>query len=235
MNTLRVLTKPSDDGNFIVYWTNSTECMRGAVQVFVPEDKEDRAIVAELTALQHLLEVEEAIGNNICGNQHTKLVVSMGAIRKLSRKDSAKQVLAEYALFLTTRFKDSPLKVEKDEGWIDFAASPSIQISAASPIEESIHINSIGSVMLTSHVVERYAERAGIQSMGEAWRKLCKVACEEKVVEIEKNNPRTRMKYALKGKEEGRYYLHPTKLLMMVVANDKKGRPSLVTAYPVPA
>lgn len=260
MNLLKVLTKPQPDDTFIVYWTNTQLSMRGAVRVSVPIQKEDRKIIAELYALQYLLEVKEAVGNNSAGHEDTKLIVSFGAIRKLARKDSAKQTLAEYAMFLTTRFKGCPIEVEQSEKWIEPEVEPSITLDASALMDEKIVINGVGEVVLTSHVVEQYmvrfvipnfkrvmAERAvkaaagqevgtdaaKTPTLGDAWRKLRRIAAEPKVREYEKNNSNTRLKYALKGREEGRYYEHTTQELIFVVGKNGKSQPALVTVYPL--
>lgn len=257
MNFLKVLTKPETPTSYIVYWTNTVMVMRGALRVAVPVNIEDAKIVAELYALQYLLEVKEAVGNNSAGHKDIKLIVSSGAIRKLSRKDSAKQMLADYSTFLTTRFKGCPIEVEKAEDWIDTTVEPPITLDASTLMDEKIFIHGVGEVVVTSHVVEQYYDRFIIPEykkklaarepveetddskplaeplLGDAWRKLRKIAGENNIREIEKDNPNTKMKYALRGKQEGRYYVHSTQGLILVVAKNSKGQPALVTVYPV--
>jgi len=87
------------------------------LRVKVAAKVEDKAIAAELAAIQHLLEVRCVLGNNISGNAKTQLVVSSGAIRKLQRRQSDKVHLAPYANFLCTRFAACPITVEKDTRW----------------------------------------------------------------------------------------------------------------------
>jgi len=197
----------------------------------VQQNMQDAKIIAELYALQYLLEVKEVVGNNSAGHENTKLVVSLGAIRKLSRKDSDKENIAPYAKFLTTRFKGCPIEVGKDEKWLSSEYVPLDELDASKPIDEKIIVNGVGEVLLTSHVVERYAERNSIVKLGDAWRKLTKIAASDKVREIEKNNPDTKLKYAIKGREEGRYFLHPIRDVVFVVAKNNNGELALVTVY----
>lgn len=231
MNILKVLTKRESDNVYLVHWTNTTEGQRGTIRVTVPGTMPDGNIIAELYALQYLLEIKEVIGNNSAGCETTLLFVSLGAIRKLTKKESEKQHLADYAKFLTTRFKGCPIEVQKNEKWLSADSLPIIELDASNPIDETIHIYGEGDVLLTSHVVERFAERIGIENIADAWRKLRKIAAETSVREIEKNNSHTRLKYAIKGREEGRYFLHPTQDLIFVVAKNGKGEPVLVTVY----
>lgn len=230
MNFLKVLTKQQPDGSFYVFWTNSMRALRGAVRVEVPSGMKDRAIVAELYALQYLLEIVEAVGENMAGNETTKLIVSTGAIKKLVLKTSDKVDLVPYATFLKTRFKGCPIKANKREDWIS-PVEPSITLNAEKPMPETMTVHGFGEIEITAHVVEQFAERFGKASLGDAWRALMKAASDARVVEIEKDNPTTRLKYALKGREEGRYFYNPANKVMVVVAA-RGGKESIVTAYP---
>ncbi len=229
MHVLKVLTKPGSGNEHIVHWTN-TITPRGSYRVSVPVEIEDAPIIAELYVLQHLLEVKEVVGANSAGSPNIKLVVSFGAIKKLNRKSSDKTHMTEYAKFLTTRWKDCVIEVDKDESWLG-EYEPSESLDATSPLSEYIDIHGFGRAVLTSHVVEQYHERFEKELFGDAWRKLTKTAREDKIIEIDKNNPQTRMKYAIKGKGEGRYFYHPNKQLMMVVSKTYDGTPAMVTAY----
>lgn len=237
MNVLRVLTKQQADDTFFVYWTNTIlKTTKGVVRVSVPIEYSDRLITAELYALQHLLEVEEVVGENIAGHENTHIIVSKGAIPRLLRKESDKKNLIPYAMFLTTRFKDCPIKADKDERWVQ-EFEPTITLDASKPLYETIQIHGLGTVLLTSHVVEQFVERSpksSVTKIGDAWRELMRISLDPRLKEIEKNNPRTKFKYAAKGREEGRYFLHPTKDVLLVVGKNLEGKPTLVTAYQEP-
>ena len=239
MNFLKLRTKPSEDPCvFNVYWTNSVQGPRGIAQVRVPAGIEDKEIVAELYALQYLLEVDEVVGADLAGNPNTSLIVSFGAVKKLSRKSSAKPHLVDFAKFLSTRFKGCPIEIEKKENWFEGReVAVTHVLYADKPLEETVIVHSFGEVYLTSHVVERLAERLSTNkespvTLGSAWRMLRNLARQECVIEVDKNSPRTRAKYAIKGRDEGRYFLNTSKNWMFVVADGKLGK-MLVTAYPV--
>lgn len=239
MQYLRVLAIPAVDGQFDVYWTNTTlESVRGIAHVYVPPG-DDRAVIAELYTLQYLLEVEEVIGSNLAGGDVNKLVVSSGAIKKLARKVCAKQSLVKHAIFLTTRFNGCRLDVKKDSGWTKYLEDrvKRVTLDASAPHEETIVVNGVGEVSLTSHAVEQFAirvaeERSTHFSMGEAWRLLRSMAADKRVQEIERTYAAKRIKYALKGIQEGRYFLQPSNgWIFVCTKHDHQKRLALVTAY----
>lgn len=239
MNFLKLLTKPTDEfGTFNVFWTNSDQGPRGYVKVHVPHHYEDPEICAELYTLQYLLEVAEVVGADLAGNANTKFIVTYGAIKKLARKSSGKAHLVNFAKFLTTRFSGCPIEVEKKEDWFaDRELECTFELTADKPLEETMHLHGLGLVHITSHVVERLAERLSESkevavTLGEAWRMLRNLGRQECVIEIEKNSARTKLRYAAKGREEGRYFFHPGKRWIFVVTNGKLGQ-TLVTAYPI--
>ena len=203
MNILRLITKPTEDPClFDIYWTNTVQSPRGIVKVRVPANMEDKGIVAELYALQYLLEVAEVIGADLAGNPNSKLIVSYGAVKKLAGMRADKLHLVEFARFLTTRFKGCPVEVDKNEKWFQgFDLAVTHELYANKPIEETVLVHLIGDVHLTYHIVERLAERLSENKevavpLGVAWRMLRNLAREEFVIEVEKNNQKTRLKYA---------------------------------------
>jgi hypothetical protein len=114
MNILKTLTQATNEANtFQVYWTNSTNRLGGLIRVRVTANMQDAHIAAELTVMQHLLEECGVLGSHLVGNANAKLVVSLGAIKKLRRSQSDKSHLAPYASFLTTRFAGCPISVTR--------------------------------------------------------------------------------------------------------------------------
>lgn len=218
-----------------MYWTNTTMlplAQRGVIRVLVDQDEEDAGIIAELHAIQYLLEIVEVAGENRAGDKNLTLIVSYGAIRKLARMGSDKRKLSDHALFLTTRFNGSNITVDKNDKWIKPESEASITLDSAEMFEETFPIKGVGKVRVTAHVVEQFAERFGMPFTGEAWRKLMKIASDERIHEVDSTSARKRLKYELKGRNEGRYFHHPTQDAILVVVNDKLGgEPVLVTTY----
>lgn len=242
MQYLRVIAIPSPDGQFDVYWSNTNlETVRGIAHVTVPPG-DDRNIIAELHALQYLLEVEEAVGENAAGGPAIKLVVSVGQIKLLSRGASSKQALVKHAKFLTTRFKGCKIEVKKDAGWVAVvpANAKHTELDAGTPFEEVIALHGLGDVTVTTHVVEQFAEhlahRRGVAfAIAEAWRLLRDLASDGKITEVARSNEKKRLGYALKGMQEGRYFVHPNKKWILVCTKrESQNRMALVTVYPMP-
>lgn len=236
MNILRTISKQERPGSYLIFWTNTTIkplTQKGCVRIEVNSSDPDGAIIAELHAIQYLLEIAEVVGENRAGDKFLTLIVSAGAIRKLARMDSVKKDLAEHAIFLTTRFSGCNIKVEKDDRWIVPSCEPSITLDSSIRLDETVTMPVIGKVWITAHVVEQFAERFGVtSSFGDAWRKLTKIASDERIREVDLRSAKTKLKYSLQGKEVGRYFYHPTQHAVLVVVNDKKrNKPVLVTAY----
>lgn len=245
MQYLRVLAVPAADGQFDVYWTNTElESVRGIAHVVVSSSiGKDRNIVAELHTLQYLLEEVESIGKNVAGSSSIKLIVSAGAIKKLARQASDKEALVKHAKFLTHRFYGCKIEVKKDMEWMRGISGSIIRLTldATTPLDETIIVHGLGEVTVTSHVVKRFAERiskarSAMFTMGEAWRALRKMAGDEQVIEVDKSTSKKRLKYAIEGRQEGRYFMHPSKGWIFVCTKMEHQKiMALVTVYQEPA
>jgi hypothetical protein len=227
MNILKTYSVATDhEDTFLVYWTNSAIRPRGVFKVRISHKMEDLQIAAELAVMQHLLEEKRVIGTNLVGNPHTRLTVSLGAIRKLQRRISDKAHLASYANFLTTRFAGCQLVVEKDTRWFDgFEA-------------ESVEELDVGEVSVTHHVLNRLADRfmpdiTSDKKAASAWKSLNETASDPMLKEVSRPGHWTSVKYAHQGKQEGRYFLSPRRNLVLVVTDNPGEGKRLVTAYPV--
>lgn len=240
MNTLKTHTRPGHKTDyFLVYWTNSTERLGGLLRVTVTPNIEDKAIAAELAAIQHLLEVQEVLGNNISGNASTKLVVSSGAIRKLQRNQSDKAHLAPYASFLCTRFAACPISVDKNTGWFEgVAPAKEEDLLVSGPQDETLNLPGLGSVAVTRHVLSRFVERALIdqpadQAIQIAWKRLRKLAEHHSVREVSRQTLWAGASHNRQDRKEGRYFLNPHMQMVLVITDNTKEGLRLVTTYPV--
>jgi hypothetical protein len=240
MNTLKtysVATAQAD--TFLVYWTNSTVRPRGVLKVCVRPQIEDRQIAAELAALQYLLEEKRVIGTNLVGNPHTRLTVSLGAIRKLQRRLSDKAHLASYANFLTTRFAGCQLVVEKDTRWFeDVALEEAEELLVGAPRREVVRLTGLGEVAVTHHVLNRLADRfmtdvSADKQAAATWKRLNETATDPQLREVSRPGCWNGVKYAQLGKKEGRYFLSSRRQLVLVVTDNPGEGKRLVTAYPV--
>ena len=239
MNILKTYTVATErPGTFLVYWTNSPVRPSGVIKVRVLAKTEDVQIVAELAAMQHLLEEKRAIGTNLVGNPNTRLTISQGAIRKLQRNQSDKAHLAPYANFLTTRFAGCQLSVEKDTRWFDGVDLNSAEeLLVSEPRREMIKVTGLGEVSVTQHVLNRFSDRflpeTKTDNVGRlAWKKLLETAADPMVREVVRAGIWNAVKYARQNKHEGRYFLNSRRNLILVVTDNPGEGKRLVTAYP---
>ena len=240
MHTLKTHTLPGlQTDTYLVYWTNSSVRLGGLLRVKVAAKVEDKAIAAELAAIQHLLEVRCVLGNNISGNAKTQLVVSSGAIRKLQRRQSDKVHLAPYANFLCTRFATCPISVEKDTRWFNNQIPVTEEdLLVSGPRKETIRLRGLGEVSVTRHALVRYVDRALVdqssdQVMQLAWKKLSRLAEHQSVKEVSRQSLWASVIHNRNGKHEGRYFLNSVQQMVMVVTDNPNEGPRLVTTYPV--
>lgn len=236
MNKLKVFTQATESPDiFKVYWSNNLIRPNGVVTTTVPGQIEDKMIIAELRALQYLLEERWVLGEHVTGNANTHLIVSLGAIRKLKQGRSGKGHLARYAEFLCTRFAGCEIEVDKDQRLFEVDPPEQTELLVTGPLPETIAIRRIGRVGITRHVMNRLAERMKLEQPtdpGKIWKCLQRVAGDPAVREIGRRGGLfARVAYQHQGQDEGRYFLSPKQNMVLVVTDNARGR-QLVTAYP---
>jgi hypothetical protein len=239
MNILKTYTvATSEPDQFLLYWTNSPICLRGIIKIRVSANIEDRAIAAELAGLKHLLDQKCVLGQDIVGNAGIHLSVSSGAIRKLLLRKSNKTHLIPYAQFLTTRYAGCQLSVSKDKRWFEgFVPNAAENLLVSRPQFETIHVRGIGEVIVTQHILDRFAERFLYdipvdKRTSMAWRKLVDLASDSGVLEVSRHSPWSDMKNIESGKREARYFLNPNKKRILVITDNPREGKRLVTTYP---
>lgn len=224
-NRLRLFTEATTSPvTYLVKWMTGLDT-RGVVVVTVPSQMEDARVVAELSAARWLLEQK-----NVCGHDKTgaglELVVSAGAIKKLARCGSAKSCLLRYAHFLRTRFVGAGITVEnRDLDWIDFMSDDNETLLAL-PDEERLYLRGFGPVEITSHAIDKYAERFN-RKITRAWREIRQLIQDDELVEVSFENRRSGIIRAQCSK----YFFLPKKQAIFVVTSSPNGTPRLVTTY----
>lgn len=224
--SLCVLSCATDDvAVHDVYWCCGKR-KQGVVRCHVRSVDSDHALVAELAVLHHLLEVEEVCGSDRTGNG-MELTVSHGAIRKLAAGRSGKSELAEYALFLRTRFSECKLVVSKSA---EFISVPSAHSNPSELVVDGPPLSGIrfvdGSlVLVTHHALERYQQKFNVPSPGNAWRAL-RAAASHRSTRVEAANASD---VAAQGKRARAY--RSTNGCRMVVVNDTSGDRLVTVTY----
>ena len=224
-------------GNIVrVFWRMGRDGVcKGAYDILIPPAYVlDAAILGELAALRHLLGVRRISGENRNGTG-LHLVVSRGAIKKLAEKKSSKAYLAEFSHFLTTRYFDAQIIVEKDKGWLP--ADPGqvktveINLDGINPIE-FIETPLLGKVTISSHALTEYAAVAGTADASQSWRsisrrlkgRLSKVEISVSLASVH------RRKYPNKSSET---WKHPDDTMHFVFSREKPDLLVIVTVYQV--
>jgi hypothetical protein len=251
MNTLKTHVCPAaQPDSYLVYWTNNQRSPKGVIRIRLTAQIEDRAIAAELAAIQHLIEDKAVLGNTLIGCPTTKLIVCHGAIRKLQRQQSDKVHLASYAHFLTTRFAGCQVSVDSDTRWLDGYTPEAVEdLLVSGPRRETITITGLGQVTVTQHVLERFAERGlskprlrdteqakpTAKTNATAWKKLLELAADPTVREVKRRSLFAAANHSSAQKQEGRYFLNSSKRLILVVTDNPREGKRLVTTYPASA
>ena len=235
MNKLKVYSRPTDCPNtFQVFWTNNPLRPGGVIDITVLDQVDDKIVIAELRAIQYLLEDRCALGDHVIGNSNTRLTVSLGAIRKLKHGRSDKAHLVRYAEFLCTRFVGCQIEVDKDDRIFRGTPSEHAVLSVSAPVLETIHVHGFGEVAVTRHVLERLADRLPADRAtgpADVWKHLQRMASDRSVHEVSRRSGTfTKLAYQKHGQGEGRYFLNPKTNMILVVADNARGR-NLVTAY----
>ena len=235
MQKLKVFSRPTDcPDTFQVFWTNNPQRPGGVINITVLDQLEDKIVIAELRAIQYLLEERQVLGDHVIGNANTRITVSLGAIRKLKQGRSDKAHLARYAEFLCTRFAGCRLEVDKDDRVFRSQPSEQAALSISAPVLETIQVHGFGEVAVTRHVLERLAARLPqdrARDPANVWKLLQRMAADRSVREVFRDcGTFTRLDYQRNGQGEGRYFLSPKLNMILVVADNVRGR-NLVTAY----
>ena len=235
MNKLKVFTQATDaPDTFLVYWTNNLISPKGVIKTTVLGNMDDKMIVAELRAIQYLLEERSVLGEHAIGNAHMHITVSLGAIKKLKHGRSDKAHLARYAEFLCTRFAGCQIEVDKDDRVFKDSAPEQTELMVTAPVPENVEMRGIGRVSVTRHVLERMAKRLPAERAADpakAWKMLQRMASDPSVREVGRNSDVfTRLAFLKRGQAEGRYFLNPKMNMILVVADNARGK-NLVTTY----
>lgn len=176
MDTLSVSTVPVDADRFEVRYKYAQLGARepgvaGRVLVSLaqrPDWTQDRAILAELAALHHLLCVREVQGANRLGNRLC-VEVSAGAIKKavaknsLKREDAgttAKVHVARFCQFLATKYFQAQVEVVPPLKWKEQAAKRVVDEEITVDDVPDAGVDSVlGRLVVRRHALNRFIER----------------------------------------------------------------------------
>lgn len=232
---LTVHTKATDTGNrFDTYWTTGSK--QGVITTSLGHAiSDDAAIIAELSALHHLLSHKDILGEGRAGNNVT-LNVSFGAIRKLALGNTGKRHLFAHGSFLLARYAEAKICVSKDTDWINLARATNRRDSLFinDPLPETLDISGFGRVGVSYHIIERMMERANYSTIAAAWHHLRRMLSGGQFAEV-KLPPSIAEKKNDKHGSTGLHIRTLTEPWHFVIAQGTKrlndAMPVLVTAY----
>lgn len=239
MNLLTTFCRAGEGNTWDVYWRNGVQ-NQGLIHVSVSASVDDPEIVAELSALQWILEHRSVFGVTQAG-KGLCLTVSSGAIKKLAKaaekigglKDSAlgKRHLFPYARFLGTRFVGAEITVSKDDSWIRPRAQNHIEeLTIAEPLPEILDMKGIGPVELSAHALEQFAKRQAGAEREDTWRFLRRAATSGlRLANLDKDRLQGQVK---RHGEAGETWVHDeTKWAFVIVPGPRL--PVVVTAFAI--
>lgn len=229
-NVLRVLAVPTDSPNtFNVFWRVGQQ-KQGRVSVTINVDIADKNAVAELCAMQHLIDDLEIIGEKppLLG---LLLEFSASSIKKVHAQKSEKKHLYPYAYFLTTRFASATVQVSKDASWILPRSENNVsELTITEPIGQLVMLSNFGKVAITRHVVDQYIQRMNNIEPHLAWKQLVRTLANAKIIALP-NDELRREHDQMHHQTSGTRFYDRESRWCFVVADNPNGKKAIVTAY----
>lgn len=174
MDTLSLNTTSNPEGTFTTRWFWQQKSAKqpskgGAITVTLSDRwRRDRQILAELSAIFHLLETLAVHGQNRLGS-NLRIEVSFGAIKKAlakgaikttDRGDTDKATVAMFARFLATKYFEADVKTLRSDKWRDIEPKQYSQDALEANSVPNVCIDSsIGPLMVSRHALNRLVGR----------------------------------------------------------------------------
>ncbi|MDN0082453.1 hypothetical protein QU487_06750 [Crenobacter sp. SG2305] len=232
MNLLQ--TRPVARGNEIRVYVNHCKLEASVIAIDIALDPSIRQnlIAAELLAMRYALSELGLGGFDRKHGRGLLLEVTHGAIRKLSRLDSAFQALAPFAQFIQTRYLGAEIEVNKDDfAWARDEDVAKVHRIGCDPVPEQIHTR-FGSMVPTAHILQCMVDRAMTAGLDRALNVLTTQLTSidtRRLAWSDAAAARCRVRY---GKDSELLY-HRSSQNMFVVTREPDGVRRLVTAYKV--
>lgn len=231
MNVIQ--TRPVARGNQIRVYLNVSRLDPApiAIDVDLAPGVRQNLIAAELLALRHAL---SEMGMGSCERHwHGRgllLEVTYGAIRKLSRQDSAYQSLAPYAQFLQTRYQGVEIEVVKTSyAWASDDNVTRVVHLGGQPVTERVDTR-FGNLVPTLHVLERMVERQMASRLDRAMEVLVNQLTSQDARRLNWGDQAAARCRARYGKHS-ELILHRGSQNLFVLTKEADGQRRVVTAY----
>ncbi len=233
-----VVSKATEGNGWVVNWRQGVQ-IQGIINVTIKSGVDDPEIVAELYALQWLLEHRSLFGVSQAG-KGLALTVSSGAIKKLAKaaekttdlreSQLGKPHLFPFAKFLGVRFYGTQITVEKRCDWIlPRADNDVVDLEVDGPLPSVIEVKGVGPAALTSHAYDQFASRNATLNREEAWRMLRRLLGSLRPARFSDERAES---YRKKYGEKSCVMVHDETKWAFVIM-DESPLPRIVTAYSI--
>lgn len=229
-NIVRVLAQTTEDKSvYTVFWRSGLQ-KQGKLVVNIPIEIGDKAAIAELCAMQFLIDEIEVIGRTP-PLKGLLLEFSAAAIKKLHGQKSEKRHLYPYAYYLTTRFSSATVQISKDDAWISPRTIHEAQfITITEPPGQLVSMATIGKVAVTKHIIDQYRQRMNNIEPDVAWKLLTKTLETVRPILLV-NDDKRKLRDQIHHRNEGARYYDKDSKWCFVVADNAQGKKTIVTAY----
>ena len=241
MRTLRVQVGEVIENRARVEWRLDECSWKGVLHINLPNGIEDGPVIAELSALRYLILEKKMLGHD-SAPKGSLIVVSLGAIKKLLRQDTAKSHIVPYGRFLYLALDGCEMDVKKDRTLSTLPArvilqddepieAPEITLDAVRSSWPVIPFVAVDNAMveITRHALERYQERFDTPYVRTAMNGLKKIMTSPIVRELDKGEV-SRRNALRKHQKSGRHFLYgPSQTILVLIQED--GAWVLATVY----
>jgi hypothetical protein len=138
------------------------------------DDKEATSAIAELLALKWLLLNPDVIDDTLCG-RGLVLVSSSPEVGKVKAGGCKHKRMIYHRHLFMTRFYDAEYEVSEDRSWVEKEPkkeSSLFEICEHDCVDQLVHSDAAGPILVTHHALSRFMERKNIRDMSRAWKKL---------------------------------------------------------------
>lgn len=209
---------------------------KGIIEVELPRESEDAAVIAELAAIKHLIFEDRIFNCDVVHGDGFTLIVSKGAIKKLTQGKSTKEHLAKYGAYFAYRLKgvkvivsgtDQHLPNEDDENVL-FEV-----IKASAATHDVIQTPAMGEVHVTKHSIDQFVERCLHGIPKSPWKTVVKMLKHPDLIQKESDLTlwqRVKKKTKYGGDGTAELWKHPNSTVEFFLI-DNGGYKTLVTIY----
>lgn len=235
---LNIAARPDNESNgyIPVHWRLDGTDWQAIIHVRVPDTFNDRRVIAELCALNHLMNCGKPLFGVSRAPASSLTTVTAGAIRKAHRAETEKGEIIPFARFLFSSFCEGSLEVEKDIAWTSsLLLREEMRIDAATAKLEQAPLAALKSnVGLTRHAVARYQERVGASSVAKSISSMRRLMAHKDTVVLDVSEFKRNTGLTKYGKE-AKFFIHRPTTTIFVVLPEQNGFVLATVYYEAPA